>query len=244
MMQNINHPIKKAVALFAVTALFLNLPACSTTPGKNTPIIGNDIERLPFIARVVNFPSGKQNDGRVIFVVEFNYSDLQFVKIRDKYVSGVEYTFTLADAANPEQKHVIDSNKEISARSFQETTARDKVLRITESFDVPVGSYISSILVTGKHANNRGELSHEIEVRDFISNFSITEPMLTWDSVHTFRSEKLIPFKKANFEKNFFAFVVIGGLDSAHPLSLMYKLQDNKNENLINNGDTAARLTA
>lgn len=233
-MRKVNtHRFKLTLIAMGFSACFLTIPSCSSTPGQNTPVIGNDIQRLPIIARVINFPAGKQNEGRIIFIVEIKYADLQFVTSSKGFESGVDYTFNLTEAEKPEKKQVIDSSQDISVATYRETIDKNKVLRITESFDVPVGNYIASVLVTGKNANSRGTLSHEVEARDFISNFTITEPFLTWDSVHTFQSEKLIPFNTANFERDFYAFVVIGGLDTTQTLSLVYKLQDNKNESLF-----------
>lgn len=215
---------------YLICLSILSLFSCSTTPGQHEPTVSGDVEQLPFVARVVNIPSDSIEMGRVALIIEVNYTDLQFLKTAYGYHAGLDYTLTITPEQGLEAKKVIDSSKEIKLSSFEQTVSRQGIVRIAESFDVPVGTYIVSILISDNNANSRGGLSHQIEVHDFISGLTISEPFLARDSVHTFTADKLIPLRKSNFDQDFFALVFVGGIDPAQMLSLGYELLDNRNE--------------
>lgn len=219
-------------ALVAITA-FSCVPACSGSTSALSPIQEQNAPRLPLIARVLNFPSGQLNKGRVVILAEVNYTDLVFVRNGDRYTARIEYSFSLSRMDDPRDKHVIDRSLEITVFSFAETTDRKRVARITEELDVPTGKYAASLLVLDKNADSRGFLSHTVDVHDMLSQLSMTEPLLVWDSVHALQSDKLIPFSMSTFDKNFFAFVMLSGLDTTQTVTLVYKLQDNREQELF-----------
>lgn len=209
------------------------LIGCAASSGGHSPIIAQSAAKVPVLARILNFPSGQKNIGQVVFLVEINYTDLQFIKINGTYSAKVEYTFSLGDTQNPDADYLIDDIREISVDTFAETVEKQKVMRITEHLNVPVGEYKAQIVVADKNANGRGYIEHALTVRDLASEFTLTEPFLAWDSLSTFQPEKLIPLRTSDFERDFYAGVLVGGVDTTQTLALAYKLIDTKDSILF-----------
>ncbi len=184
-------------------------------------------------ARFINLPLAEKGRGTVVFVAEMRYADMQFVKTNDGYSAEVELTFSLQEKAHPEQVRLVDRQRKIDLKDFAATVDRDKVLRVLEEMVVPVGEYMASVVVSDRHAKSRDFLSQRLQVNDLFSGLHLVQPILTWDSLATFQPEAMIPLRQRRFTKDFYALLVIGGLQPGRELTVRYELQDNESKRLF-----------
>ncbi|MGH7452503.1 MAG: GWxTD domain-containing protein, partial [bacterium] len=184
-------------------------------------------------ARFINLPSPEPGHGMLVFVAEMRYADLQFVKTNDGYTAEVELTFSLQEKASPKQVRLVDRQRKIDLKNFAETVDRDQVLRVVEQMVVPVGEYMASVVVSDRYAKSRDLFSQRLRVNDFLSGLHLVQPILTWDSLMTFQPDAMIPLRQRRFTKNFYALLVIGGLQAGREMALQYELQDNEGKRLF-----------
>lgn len=192
-------------------------------------------------ARFINLPSAEKGHGTIVFVAEMRYANMQFVKTNDGYSAEVELTFSLQEKAHPEQVHLVDRQRKIALKDFAATVDRDKVLRVMEEMVVPAGEYMASVVVSDRHAKSQDFLSQRLRVNDLLSDLHLVQPILTWDSLTAFQPEAMIPLRQRRFTKDFYAFLVIGGLQAGREMALQYELQDNNGKRLF---DHSLRLFA
>lgn len=192
-------------------------------------------------ARYLNLPAADSGRGTIVFVAELRYADMQFVKTADGYNAEVELTFSLREKARPEKVYLVDRQRKINMKDFAESIDRDKVLRVVEQMLVPAGEYTASVVVIDRYAKRRDFLSQALQVNDLRSGLYLGQPILTWDSLKTFQPDSIIPFRQRRFTKDFYAFLVIGGLQASREMTLKYELLDNEGKSLF---DHSLRLFA
>jgi GWxTD domain-containing protein len=184
-------------------------------------------------ARFINLPSAEKGRGTIVFVAEVRYADLQFVKTNDGYSAEVELTFSLQEKAHPAQVRLADRQRKIDLKNFAETVDRDKVLRVVEEMVVPVGEYTASVVASDRYAKSRDLISQTLPVNDLFSGLHLVQPILTWDSLTAFQPEAMIPLRQRRFTRDFYALLVIGGLQAGREMALHYELQDNGRKRLF-----------
>jgi GWxTD domain-containing protein len=184
-------------------------------------------------ARVINLPAAEKGRGTIVFLAEVRYSDLQFVKTGNGYFAEVELTFSLQEKGQPGQVRLVDRRRKIDLKNFNETIDREKILRVVEEMIAPVGEYIANVVVIDRNARNQGFVSETPRVQDFLSDLSLSAPLLTIDSLTRFQPDKLIPFRQNRFKKDFYTLFAIGGLQTGQPLVLHYELQDGEGKSLF-----------
>lgn len=190
-------------------------------------------------ARFINLPATEPGYGKIVFIAEVRYADLQFIKTNDGYSAELELTFSLQKKAHPEQVRLVDRPRKIDLRDFAETVERDKVLRVVEQMVVPVGEYAASVIGNDRYAKSRNVVSQPLQLNDLRSSLHLVQPILTWDSLTTFQPEAMIPFRQRRFTKDFYALLVIGGLQVGPEIALKYELQDHEGKRLF---DRSLRL--
>jgi GWxTD domain-containing protein len=221
--------------LLRISALLLLIFIIGCGPAARNPNRPNRFgANLIMGARIVNLPAAEKGKGKVVFVAEMRYPDLQFVKIRDSYTAEVELTFSLQEKGLPESVRLVDRRRKIDLPNFSETVDREKSLRVVEEMIVPVGEYTASAAVTDRYARNNGTTTESGKVRDFISELHVSELLLTTDSLARFQPDKLIPFRQNRFKKDFFALFAVGGMQAGQPVQLQYELQDGEGKALFN----------
>jgi len=203
--------VRKAWALFGGAFLILALLSGCGKGVRQPNLFDRVSSGLAMAGRVISLPSNEKNLASVIFVVEIRYSDLQFIKTKDGYSAIVDVTFSLKEKTQPEQVRLIDRQRTVDLKSFAETVAREKILRVVEPMMAPVGEYTASILATDHYAKNQSFVSYKLQASDYLSSFRISEPLLMVDSLATFDPDRLIPLRQQRFVKDFFALVIIAG---------------------------------
>jgi GWxTD domain-containing protein len=216
----------------SIISLLIFILGCGS-PARN----GNRQTRLGsgliMSARVINLPAAEKGRGTIVFLAEVRYSDLQFVKTGNGYFAEVELTFSLQEKGQPGQVRLVDRRRKIDLKNFNETIDREKILRVVEEMIAPVGEYIANVVVIDRNARNQGFVSETPRVQDFLSDLSLSAPLLTIDSLTRFQPDKLIPFRQNRFKKDFYTLFAIGGLQTGQPLVLHYELQDGEGKSLF-----------
>jgi len=188
---------------------------------------------LVMSARIINLPAAEKDRGKVVFIAEMRYPDLQFVKTRDGYAAEVELTFSLQEKGRPESVRLLDRRRKIDLANFAETLDREKSLRVVEEMVVPTGDYVASVAVTDRYAKNTGATTESGQVHDFLAKLHMSELLLTTDSLARFQSEQLIPFRQNRFQKNFYALLALGGLQAGNAVVMRYELLDGEGKSLF-----------
>ena len=170
--------------------------------------------------------SEKMGTGEVILIADARYPDIQFVKARDKYAAELEFSFALANKEQRQQVRLNDQRKTIYATTFAETLDRDKFARFVERMEVPVGEYTATIVGFDRNTVTPARSTQTVSVTDYHVDLTISKPLLFADSVTTFQLDKLMPSYRQDFDHDFFAFVIIGGLQPGGELTLRYDLQE------------------
>ncbi|GEM_PF-1884205 len=184
-------------------------------------------------ARIINLPAAEKGVGKVVFIAEMRYANLQFIKTADGYAAEVELTFSLQEKGRPEGVRLIDRRRKIDLKSFNETVDREKVLRVVEEMAVPVGEYLANVTATDRYARNQGFVSETPRVQDFLSGLHLSPLLLTTDSLARFQADKLIPLRQNRFKKDFYTLFAIGGLQAGQQVALRYELQDGEGKSLF-----------
>lgn len=184
-------------------------------------------------AQFINLPATEPGQGKIVFIAEMRYPDLQFIKTAEGYSAEVELTFSLREMARPEKVYLLDRQRKIDLKDFAETVERDKVLRMVEQMVVPAGEYTASVVAIDRRAKRRDFLSQTLQVNDLRSGLHLVQPVLTWDSLTTFQPEAMIPLRQRRFTKDFYALLVIGGLQAGREMALQYELQDIEGKRLF-----------
>lgn len=198
--------------------------------GQRPSVTGSELfAPLAFAARVINLPTDQPNMGKIVFLAEVQYADLQFIRSEGRFRGEVEFTFALSNPENSREVRLFDHRRTIFVDSFEATIDRNNVVRLTESVVIPTGTYDARITVADASARSRGSVSNPVVVRDFLSSFVLSEPLLASDSMHTFQIDKVLPLQKKDFRSDFYAFAVIGGVNFDEPVRLTYQLQDTRN---------------
>ncbi len=209
----------------------LLVSGCAATgPGANDASIWT---RLPITVQIVSLPGSSRETSVVACFAEIRYRNIQFIKRDDGYHAELEFTFSLSDTVNGNPVRLIDRLYELHVQQFRETVDRQKIHRIVERIEVPVGSYIVEVVVRDRNAKSQGIIREQLKLPDFYSHLSISKPILMWDSVTTLDPEKMIPFRNRNFDRDFFALVIVGGLQPGVPVSIQYALFDNRNQDVF-----------
>jgi GWxTD domain-containing protein len=184
-------------------------------------------------ARILNLPAAVQGKGNIVFIAEMRYSDLQFVKVNDGYVAIAEMTFSLQGQGHPEQVRLVDRRRQVNLKNFNETSDREKLVRVVEEMVVPVGEYVANVVVTDRYARSQGFVSETLRVQDFLSSLNLSALMLTTDSLARFQPDKLIPVRQSRFKKDFYTLFALGGLQAGQQVMLHYELQDGEGKSLF-----------
>lgn len=228
------------IICFGILFLLVVLPGCGRSIRN-----GDRQSRFGFgpnvSARFINLPSAEKGHGTIVFVAEVRYADMQFIKTNEGYSAEVELAFSLQEKAHPEKVHLVDRQRKIDLRDFAETVERDKVLRVVEQMVVPAGEYAASVIGSDRYAKSRNVVSQPLPVNDLRSGLHLVQPILVWDSLTAFQPEAMIPLRQRRFTKNFYALLVIGGLQAGREMALKYELQDNEGKRLF---DRSLRLFA
>ncbi len=188
---------------------------------------------LVMSARIVNLPAAAKDKGKVVFIAEMRYPDLQFIRTGDGYAAEVELTFSLQEKGRPESVRLIDRRRKIDLTNFNETIDREKSLRVVEEIIVPSGEYVASVALTDRFARNSGTLTESGQVQDFLTKLHISDLLLTTDSLARFQPEKLISFRQNRFKEDFYTLFALGGLQAGKPVQLHYELLDGENKSLF-----------
>jgi GWxTD domain-containing protein len=222
-------------AIFGTFLALIILVGCGQSIRSSNPLsrFGSG---LALSGRAINLPAAGRDHGVIAFVAELRYTDLQFIKTNTGYAAEVELTFSLKDKAHPEQVRLVDRRQKIELQDFSETADREKILRVVEQMTVPAGEYSASIMANDRYAKNHGAIAQTIKVNDFLSSLVLSEPVLTLDSVTVFSPDELIPFRQRRFTKNFYALVIIGGLQTGRQVVVRYALQDAEDKLVFEGG--------
>jgi GWxTD domain-containing protein len=189
---------------------------------------------LLMAARIINLPAAETGKGKIVFVAEMRYSDLQFIKRHDGYSAEAELTFSLQEKGRPEGVRLVDRRRQIDLKNFNETVDREKIVRVVEEMIVPVGEYVANVVVTDRYARSQGFVSETMRVQDFLSSLNLSPLMLTTDSLARFQPDKLIPFRQNRFKNDFFTLFALGGLQAGQQVMVRYELQDGEGKSLFN----------
>jgi GWxTD domain-containing protein len=184
-------------------------------------------------AQIINLPATESGHGSIVFVAEVRYADLQFVKTAAGYSAEVEFTLSLQEKAHPEKAFLVDRQRKIDLKDFAATVDRDQVLRVVEQMVVPKGEYKASVVSIDRHAKSRDFVAQTLRVNDLHSGLHLVQPILMWDSLAAFQAEAMIPLRQRRFTKDFFALLVIGGLQAGREMVLHYELQDKEGKRLF-----------
>jgi len=184
-------------------------------------------------ARIINLPAAEKGAGKIVFIAEMRYSNLQFIKTANGYAAEVELTFSLQEKGRPEGVRLVDRRRKIDLNHFNETMDREKVLRVVEEMAVPVGEYVANVTATDRYARNQGFVSETPQVQDFLSGLHLSSLLLTTDSLARFQADKLIPLRQNRFKKDFYTLFAIGGLQAGQQVVLQYELQDGEGKSLF-----------
>lgn len=183
--------------------------------------------------RFVNLPANARDQAVVVFVAEIRYADLQFIKTDSGYAADVVVSFSLADKAHPEKIRLIDRRRHIELKTFGETIDPKQYLRVSEQMTTPVGDYVARGIAYDNYAQQQGVATGALHCVDYLSEFSMSEPVLSTDSLAEFQVDKLIPLAQRQYTQDFYALVIIGGVTLSQPISIAYKLQDGDGRDLF-----------
>ena len=221
--------------LLRISALLLLIFIVGCGPAARNPNRQNRFgANLRMAARIINLPAAEKGKGKVVFITEMRYPDLQFIKTGDGYAAEVELTFSLQEKGRPASVRLVDRRRKIDLKNFSETSDREKNLRVVEEMIVPAGEYVANAALTDRYARNQGVVTENGQVRDFLSGLHLSELLLTTDSLPKFQPDKLIPFRQNRFKKDFYALFAIGGMQAGQPVQLQYELQDGEGKSLFN----------
>jgi len=220
--------------LARISALLLFIAFISCGPARSPNRQNRFGAGLVMSARIINLPAAEKDKGKVVFIAEMRYPDLQFIKIGDGYTAEVELTFSLQEKGRPESVRLLDRRRKIDLTNFTETVDREKSLRVAEEMVVAAGEYVASVAVTDRYARNNGTTTETGQVHDFLAKLHMSELLLTTDSLARFQPEKLIPFRQNRFKKDFYTLFALGGLQAGKPVQLRYELLDGENKSLFN----------
>lgn len=210
-----------------LTAVALLLQACAPGGAGKSRRLQTP---LPVSARILNLPGSEDNTAMVVFFAELRYSDLQFIKTESGYSGEVEVTFSIVEKNTKENVQLIDRRYTAQTTDFDETLDRKKSLRITEKLHIPPGEYMANILVTDHYARTQGGISRPLKVADLRTTFSISKPFFSWDSLASVNFDRMIPLTNREFMQDFFALLVLGGLQAGEPAEVVMEFSDSRGE--------------
>jgi GWxTD domain-containing protein len=223
----INKILQMSICLVLIFLLGCGSPA--RNPNR-PPRFGSG---LLMSARIINLPAAEKGVGKVVFITEMRYTNLQFIRTANGYSAEVELTFSLQEKGRPESVRLIDRRRKLDLDNFNDTVDREKVLRVVEEMAVPVGQYLAKVTATDRYARNQGFVSETPLVQDFLSGLHVSPPLLTTDSLARFQADKLIPLRQNRFKKDFYTLFAIGGLQAGQEVVLQYELQDGEGKSLF-----------
>ncbi|RME01914.1 MAG: GWxTD domain-containing protein, partial [Calditrichaeota bacterium] len=228
---------KSFLSLSLIVLSSLGLAAGFWGCAGTSPNVGgqNRWSQLPVAARIINLPGESRNTGIVACFAEIRYRDIQFIRRDDGYYAEIEFTFSLTPPNNSGPERLTDRKQKLFVPTFAETVDRKNTLRIVEKFTVPLGDYVARIIAVDRNSRSQGIVSQPIRVKDLYSTLTISKPILMWDSVTTLNPKKMIAFRNRNYDKDFYALVIVGGLSTQEKLTMQYMLFDNHNETVYVN---------
>ncbi len=135
-----------------------------------------------FYLDAANYKSEVEGKTRIDIYFQIPYSNLQFVKIQDKF--RAKYSFTLTIYDEDKEKVIVGKtwNGSIIANTFNETTSEKNSKFGFKSFDLEPNNYSLSSVLYDKDSKKEYTLEGKLEVRDFLKPIQFSD-ILFIDSV-------------------------------------------------------------
>ena len=120
-----------------------------------------------FYVDAANYKSEIKGKTRLDVYFQIPYSNLQFVKIQNKFRAKYSFTITIKD--EDKEKIIIEKtwNGKIIASSFKEAASEKNSKFGFKSFELPPENYSLSIVLYDKDSKKEYSLEGKLEVRDF-----------------------------------------------------------------------------
>lgn len=141
----------------------------------------------------LNYKSDETGKSRVDLFVQVPYTNIQFVKVDDKFVGKYSVNLTMF---NEDKSNIISNDiweEVVTANSFNQTSTSKNFNLSLRSFQLAPGNYFVRCIVEDVDSKRNVTSEHTLEVMPFDTQVSISDLLLITELVETESGKRIVP---------------------------------------------------